>query len=95
MFVKLPTWLSTLLNASGRSQATVNAQMPPELMPPIAGPRPVGQFIVLAHLGQDLFQQEPGVLVAKRVVLEAAVARVQALPALSILLAGASCCRDR
>ncbi len=38
MLVKLPTWLSTLLNRSGRSQATVKAQMPPELMPQIARP---------------------------------------------------------
>ena len=36
MFVKLPTWLSTLRKWSGRSHATVNAQMPPELMPQIA-----------------------------------------------------------
>ena len=36
MFVKLPTWLSTLRKASGRCQATVNAQMPPEEMPQIA-----------------------------------------------------------
>src|SRR5262245_54048898 len=38
MLVKLPTWLSTLLNRSGRSQATVNAQMPPLLMPQMARP---------------------------------------------------------
>ena len=31
---KLPTKLSTLRKASGRSQATVQAQMPPELAPP-------------------------------------------------------------
>jgi len=31
MFVKLPMWLITLRNASGRSQATVKEQIPPEL----------------------------------------------------------------
>ena len=34
----------------------------------------VGQLVLLADLRQDLLQQEPGVLVAERVVLEAAVA---------------------
>ncbi len=43
MFVKLPTWLSTLLNRSGRSHAAVKAQMPPELMPPIARPAASGR----------------------------------------------------
>ena len=36
MLVKLPQWLTTLPKASGRSQATVKAQMPPELIPQIA-----------------------------------------------------------
>jgi hypothetical protein len=36
MLVKLPMWLNTLWKASGRSHATVNAQMPPELAPAIA-----------------------------------------------------------
>ena len=34
--MKLPMWLSTLRKASGRSHATVNAQMPPELCPAMA-----------------------------------------------------------
>ena len=75
MFVKLPTWLSTLRKASGRCQATVNAQMPPEEMPQIA--RHSGSSVSLyslADFGQDFLQQEPGILVAERVVLEAAVA---------------------
>ena len=38
MFVKLPTQVSTLRNSSGRSQATVQAQMPPLLIPAIARP---------------------------------------------------------
>jgi len=33
MLVKLPMWLMTLRNWSGRSHATVNAAMPPELAP--------------------------------------------------------------
>ena len=45
MFVKLPMWLRTLRKASGRSQATVNEQMPPELAPPIA--RASGSFVRL------------------------------------------------
>ena len=36
--------------------------------------RLVRQLVLLADLRQDLLQQEPGVLVAERVVLEAAVA---------------------
>jgi hypothetical protein len=36
MFVKLPIVLSTLWNWSGRSHATVNAAIAPELAPPIA-----------------------------------------------------------
>jgi hypothetical protein len=36
MLAKLPTWLSTLRKASGRCQATVKAQIPPEEMPQIA-----------------------------------------------------------
>ena len=36
MFVKLPIQDSTLLNSFGRSQATVNAQMPPLLAPEMA-----------------------------------------------------------
>ena len=73
--MKLPTWLSTLLNRSGRSQATVNAQMPPELMPQMARPAASWpEFHRLAHLGQDLLLQEAGILVGERVVLEAAVA---------------------
>lgn len=42
MLVKLPTWLRTLPNMSGRSQATTKAQMPPLLMPPI--PREAGSL---------------------------------------------------
>src|SRR5690349_2581413 len=38
MLVKLPTWLSTFENRSGRSHAAVNAQIPPELIPQIARP---------------------------------------------------------
>ena len=61
-------------NASGRSQATVNAQMPPELAPPIARwSGSVGEVVLLADLGQDLVDQEARVVVAERVVLEAAV----------------------
>ena len=36
MFVKLPMWLITLPKLSGRSHATVKAQMPPLLAPAIA-----------------------------------------------------------
>ena len=36
MLTKLPQWLTTLPKASGRSQAAVNAQIPPELWPQIA-----------------------------------------------------------
>jgi len=36
--VKLPTWLKTLPNKSGRSQAAVKAQMPPLLIPQRALP---------------------------------------------------------
>ena len=36
MLVKLPTHDSTLRNSSGRSQATVQAQMPPLLIPAMA-----------------------------------------------------------
>ena len=74
MLVKLPTWLSTLLNRSGRSQADGEAQMPPELIPPIARPAAsVSEVVFLGDLGQDLLLQEPGVLVGERVVLEAPV----------------------
>ncbi len=45
MFVKLPMWLTTLRKESGLSQATVNAQMPPELAPTIA--RPSGSLVRL------------------------------------------------
>ena len=38
MFVKLPTMLSTLRKWSGRSHATVNAAMAPELAPPMPWP---------------------------------------------------------
>src|SRR5262245_47163230 len=38
LFVKLPTWDNTLLKRSGRSEAAVNAQMPPELLPQMARP---------------------------------------------------------
>jgi len=44
MLVKLPICESTLRNWSGRSQATVKAQMPPELMP--AMPRISGSSLI-------------------------------------------------
>ena len=74
MLVKLPMRLSTRRNASGRSQAAVKAQMPPELMPQMARSfGSVDSLYCLADLGQDLLEQEAGVAVAERVVLEAAV----------------------
>ncbi len=70
---KAPTWLSTLLKASGRSQAVMNEQIPPELMPQIARPGgAIGELIFFAHLGQNLLQQEAHVLIAGRVVFKAA-----------------------
>ena len=49
--------------------------MPPELLPQIARPSgSVVSVVLLADLGQDLVDQEPRVLIAERVVLEAAVA---------------------
>ena len=74
MLVKLPTHESTLRNSSGRSQATVQAQMPPLLMPGDgAAVGVVAELHRLLDLGQDLLEQEPGVLVGERVVLEAPV----------------------
>src|SRR5882724_5368013 len=48
MFVKLPTVVKHLRNSSGRSQHTVNAQIPPELLP--AMHRPSGSFVKLYFL---------------------------------------------
>ena len=48
MAVKLPMWLTTLRNWSGRSHATVNAQIPPLLIPQIA--RPSGSSVILYSL---------------------------------------------
>ena len=74
MLVKLPTQESTLLNSSGRSQATVNAQMPPLLAPAMARLAAiVAQLHGLLDLGEDLLEQEARVLIGERVVLEAAV----------------------
>ena len=43
MLVKLPMWLTTLRNESGRSHAIVKAAIPPELLPPTA--RPAGSAV--------------------------------------------------
>ena len=48
MLVKLPTVVKHLWKTSGRSQQTVNAQMPPELEP--AMQRPSGSFVRLYFL---------------------------------------------
>ena len=75
MLVKLPTWLSTLLKASGRSQATVNAANAAgaDAANRTAG-RIVRELVALRHFGQHLVEQEAGVLIAERIVLEAAIA---------------------
>ena len=74
MFVKLPIHEITLLNSSGRSHATVNAQMPPLLAP---RDRPAGRVVAQLHglldFRKNLFQQEPRVLIRQRVVFEAAI----------------------
>jgi hypothetical protein len=46
MLVKLPMWLTTLPNDSGRSHATVNAAIAPELLPEMA--RPAGSEVRLS-----------------------------------------------
>src|SRR5262245_48006979 len=48
MLVKLPTVVKHLRNWSGRSQQTVNEQMPPELLP--AMHRPSGSLVKLHFL---------------------------------------------
>src|SRR5947209_7982076 len=48
MFVKLPTVVKALRNSFGRSQQTVNAQIPPELLP--AMQRPSGSLVRLYFL---------------------------------------------
>ena len=59
MFVKLPTCESTFEKRSGRSQAAVKAQIPPELMPQIARPAASSRsFTCFADLGQDFLLQE-------------------------------------
>ena len=58
MLVKLPIVLSTLENRSGRSHATVNEQIPPELAPQIA--RPAGSdrnFATFATSGRISFSR--------------------------------------
>ena len=74
MLVKLPVHEMTLLNSSGRSQATVKAQMPPLLWP---GDRAAGgvvpQLHRLLHFRKDLVEQEARILVRQRVVLETAI----------------------
>ena len=53
MFVKLPIHDMTRLNSSGRSQATVNAQMPPLLAPPMARlPASCRSFTVFSTSGR-------------------------------------------
>ena len=74
MFVKLPIHESTLLNSSGRSQATVKAQIPPLLAPAIARLAASWRsFTVFSTSGQDLLEEEACVLIRERVVFETAV----------------------
>ena len=80
--------LNTRRKASGRSQAAVNAQIAPLLEPPMravvavlarggsAGRR---RSVFVLDLGQQLLEQEPGVVVAQAVVLVAAVEAVEGL----------------
>ena len=72
MLVKLPIVLMTLRNWSGRCHATVNAQMAPELAPAIAAVvGVVGDVVVLLQHRQQLVDDQLGVLVVQRVVLDA------------------------
>ena len=81
--------LKTRRNASGRSHAAVNAQIAPLLRPADARSLPslerrIGRpslAVFVLDLRQQLFEQEPGVVVAEAVVLVAAVEAVERLVA--------------
>ncbi len=83
----MPIALKTRRKASGRSQAAVNAAMAPLLEPAMARSlpslrepdRPAVRRGLRLHLGEELVQQEPGVVVAEAVVLVAAVEAIERL----------------
>ena len=83
----MPIALKTRRKASGRSQAAVNAQIAPLLAPPMQRSlpsfdsrigRPSARRLLL-HFGQQLLEQEAGVVVAQAVVFVAAVEAVERL----------------
>ena len=83
----MPIALKTRRKASGRSQAAVNAAIAPLLepamqrsLPSLREPdRPAVGGRLLLDLGQQLVEQEPGVVVAQAVVLVAAIEAVERL----------------
>ena len=76
----MPTLVKTRRKASGRSQAAVQAQMPPLLAPAMARSLALvvrRDLVGLLDVGKDFVEEEPCVGVAESVVFVTAVEAVQ------------------